>query len=229
MILLDVCFFNTLVLIARQIITTKPRCMWLIGLCTPTFDRNKKSFFCSFSSAHDASDWRSSHFYCHVLLTPAGQLHYPSLHCHVNAALSAQKDKYAGDNVGVDMHSIYASIIAFDDVDNYVALRRVLTLQWREIATNLDAVFPDELHGVNNGSANVLNLELWSNTYLLVFLFSVVEMFTPALSEGSCVWASVWRWQVSRTVKIYIYVTKSYLFKTRTVKKFKFFSGTKLN
>lgn len=45
-------------------------------------------------------------------------------HCDVNAALSVQGTKYArGDNeVGVRAHLIYASMIAFDDVDHCAAL-----------------------------------------------------------------------------------------------------------
>lgn len=46
------------------------------------------------------------------------------LHCHGNVLLSVRGDKYARDNGDVDAHSIYASVIAFDDVDDYVALRR---------------------------------------------------------------------------------------------------------
>lgn len=42
------------------------------------------------------------------------------------------------------MHSIYASIIAFDDVNNYVALRRDFALG--KLQKNLKSfVFPDQL------------------------------------------------------------------------------------
>lgn len=89
-------------------------------------------------------------------LTPAGQLHYcpplPQAHCDVNAALSVRGTKYAsGDNeVGVRAHLIYASMIAFDDVDHCVALCPGFVnggggRRGREGKTITTAVFTDQL------------------------------------------------------------------------------------
>lgn len=66
------------------------------------------------------------HIYCHVPLTPAGQLHYSPSFVMLMACYLCEGQICRGQ-WAVDMHSIYASIIAFDDVDNYVALRRVLS------------------------------------------------------------------------------------------------------
>lgn len=87
-------------------------------------------FFSSvFLSLRAASDRSLSHLLS-CPFNPSWATPLLALHCNVNVVLSARGTNMPGTMAegagqgGVDMHLIYASIIAFDDVDNYVALCR---------------------------------------------------------------------------------------------------------
>lgn len=79
-------------------------------------------FFCP------ASDWGSSWLLSRPF-NPSWAAPLLALYCHVNDVLSVQGTNMWRTMGGVDMHSIYASIIAFDDVNNYVALMGLCTRQ----------------------------------------------------------------------------------------------------